>query len=336
MAFTEASLATNLLNPATLSFCLGAFARFVKSELVIPKDVYAGISLFLLFAIGLKGGYELSEVSMAAFWGPASVTLILGIVTPLIAYTVGRRLGRLSVVDSAAIAAHYGSVSAVTFIAAQGFVTEMVSQRPDLQPLEGYLPTLVALLESPGITIALLLGVLLGNSSSERSKLSLIHEVLTGKTLFLLLGGLVIGSMIGEQHWGGIAPLFDPKGGIFRGLLCIFLLEMGISAASRLGEIRKAGVAMVAMGVGLPLINAAIGVSLGYLSGLSVGGTAVLATMAASASYIAAPTAVQATLPSANPAYYLTLALAITFPFNIVIGIPLYFSMTEWFFKTMM
>lgn len=335
MSPSEATLASNLLNPATLSFCLGAVARFVKSELVIPKDVYAGISLFLLFAIGLKGGYELSEVSLSAFWGPALATLALGLVTPLIAYVAGRRIGKLSVVDSAAIAAHYGSVSAVTFIAAQGFVGEMVALRPDLPRLEGYLPTLVALLESPGITLALLLGGLLGEGASDRSKVSIIHEVVTGKTLFLLLGGLVIGSMIGEKHWGGIAPLFDPKGGIFRGLLCIFLLEMGIAAASRLGEIKKAGLAMVAMGIGLPLLNAIIGIALGYFSGLSLGGTAVLATMAASASYIAAPTAVQATLPSANPAYYLTLALAITFPFNIVVGIPLYFALSEWFFKAM-
>jgi hypothetical protein len=163
----------------------------------------------------------------------------------------------------------------------------------------------------------------------------MIHEVVTGRTMFLLLGGLVIGSVMGTRNWDSISPFFDPKGGVFRGLLCVFLLEMGISAASRLSEVRKLGFFMVAFGIVMPLLNAILAIGLGYLAGLSIGGTAVLATMAASASYIAAPPAVRATLPDANPALYLTLALAITFPFNIVVGIPLYFEMTEWFFKIM-
>jgi hypothetical protein len=301
--------------------------------LSVPKDVYAGISLFLLFAIGLKGGHELSQATFATLVGPASATLVLGLLTPLLAYATLRKVGRLSVVDSAGIAAHYGSVSAVTFIAAQTFVSEVIASRPGMAPLEGYLPTLVALLESPGITVALALGVFLGKRSSDRSTGSLIHEILTGRTLFLLAGGLVLGSLMGTKNWEAISPFFDPKGGVFKGLLCIFLLEMGISAASRLGEIKKAGPFMVAFGMVMPVVNATMAIALGQISGLSLGGTAVLATMAASASYIAAPPAVRAALPEANPAYYLTLALAITFPFNIVVGIPLYFQMTEWYFN---
>jgi hypothetical protein len=150
--------------------------------------------------------------------------------------------------------------------------------------------------------------------------------------MFLLVGGMVLGSVMGEQNWKSIAPCFDPAGGVFRGLLCIFLLEMGISTASRLSEVRGSVLLLVGFGLALPLLNATVAVTVGALSGLSVGGAAVLATMAASASYIAAPPAVRATLPDANPAYYLTMALAITFPFNIVIGIPLYFSMSEYVF----
>jgi hypothetical protein len=242
-------------------------------------------------------------------------------------------VGRLSIIDSAGIAAHYGSVSAVTFIAAQAFVNEILLTRPDLPPLEGYLPTLVALMESPGIHVALALGIFLGNTSSSRSTASLLHEVLTGRTMFLLVGGLIIGSVIGTKNWQTIAPLFDPTGGVFKGLLCIFLLEMGISAASRMGELKHVGLFLVGFGVSIPVIHALLAIPLGHLAGLSLGGTAILATMAASASYIAAPPAVKASLPAANPAYYLTLAMAITFPFNIVIGIPLYFTLTELYFN---
>lgn len=333
MSANFVGVSSNLLSPLTLSFCLGAFARLARSELSVPKDVSAGISLFLLFAIGLKGGHELAHASFSALIGPAVATILLGIITPLSAYGILRRVGRLSVADSAGISAHYGSVSAVTFIAAQTFVTAALASRPGAAPLEGYLPTLVALMESPGIHIALALGVFLGNRSENSSTAALLHEVVTGRTMILLVGGLLIGSVMGPQNWETVAPLFDPKGGIFKGLLCIFLLEMGLSAASRFGEIRRVGWFLLGFGIITPVLHAAIAIPLGYLSGVSLGGTAVLATMAASASYIAAPPAVRSTLPDANPAYYLTLALAITFPFNIVVGIPLYFHLTELFFN---
>ena len=319
----------------TLSFCLGAAARLVRSELTVPKDMYAGISLFLLFAIGLKGGHELSHATFGALVGPAIVTIALGIITPLTAYGILRRLRGLSVANSAGIAAHYGSVSAVTFIAAQTFVSDVILTRSDLPPLEGYLPTLVALMESPGIHIALAIGVLCGERAGTRSTTSLLHEVITGRTMILLVGGLIIGAVMGAKNWNTVAPLFDPTGGVFKGLLCIFLLDMGIAAASRLGEVRSVGWFLLAFGLTLPILHALIAIPLGHVSGLSLGGTAVLATMAASASYIAAPPAVRASLPDANPAYYLTLALAITFPFNIVVGIPLYFHMTEWYFTAL-
>jgi hypothetical protein len=333
MSYNSIFVSSSLLSPMTLSFCLGAFARFAKSELTVPKDTYAAISLFLLFAIGFKGGHELSHAAFASLLAPGAVTILLGIITPLTAYAILRGVGRLPVADSAGVAAHYGSVSAVTFIASQTFVSEMILTHPGLPPLEGYLPTLVALMESPGIHVALALGVFLGSRTRDRSTASLLHEIVTGRTMVLLVGGLVIGSLMGNKNWEAIAPLFDPAGGVFKGLLCIFLLEMGMSAAARFGEIKRVGWFMVAFGVTVPLLHAAIAIPLGHASGLSLGGTAVLATMAASASYIAAPPAVRATLPDANPAYYLTLALAITFPFNILFGIPLYFHVTEMYFN---
>lgn len=319
-------LTTNLLSPITLCFCLGMFARLVRSELSVPKEVYMGISLYLLLALGLKGGVELAEASLASIMGPALITVLIGCITPLTAYGILRRFGRFSVADSAGIAAHYGSVSAVTYIAAQAFMTEMISLNPSLPPLEGYLPTLLALLESPGIHIALAIGVLKGAGSLSRSKASLLHEVLTGRTMMLLVGGLIIGMCMGHKNWEVIAPLYDPKGGVFRGLLCIFLLEMGIVAGARLGDFRRVGLFLAAFGVTVPVLHAVLAIVLGHLSGLSMGGSVVLATMAASASYIAAPPAVRLAIPDANPSYYLTLALAITFPFNIVVGIPLYYE----------
>jgi hypothetical protein len=333
MSYNAIIVSSSLLSPMTLSFCLGAAARLVRSELTVPKDVYAGISLFLLFAIGLKGGHELSHATVTAIMGPAAITILLGILTPLSAFFILRSIGRLSVADSAGIAAHYGSVSAVTFIASQAFVSELITARPDLPPLEGYLPTLVALMESPGIHIALALGVFLGTRSGDRNAASLLHEVVTGRTMVLLVGGLLIGSVMGAKNWEAIAPLFDPTGGVFKGLLCIFLLEMGMAAASRIKEIRSVGWFLLAFGVTVPVLHAFLAIPLGHLAGLSLGGTAVLAAMAASASYIAAPPAVRATLPEANPAYSLTLALAISFPFNIVLGIPLYFHVSEWYFN---
>lgn len=333
MSYNAISVSSSLLSPLTLSFCLGAVARLVRSELAVPKDVYSGIALFLLFGIGLKGGHELAHASVSAILAPAAVTLLIGTITPLSAFFILRKLGGLSIADSAGVAAHYGSVSAVTFIAAQAFVSDIIATHPGMQPLEGYLPTLVALMESPGIHIALALGVLLGTRSGERSTASLLHEVLTGRTMVLLVGGLIIGSAMGANNWETIAPLFDPTGGVFKGLLCIFLLEMGMAAASRFKEIRSVGWFLLLFGVTVPVFHALLAIPLGHVAGLSLGGTAVLAAMSASASYIAAPPAVRATLPDANPAYYLTLALAITFPFNIVFGIPLYFQISEWYFN---
>jgi hypothetical protein len=337
-------LKINLCSPLTLAFALGVFARLVKSELALPRDLYTSLSIYLLFALGLKGGVELSHSSLTEISGPAFVTLLLGFITPVTSYLVLRRLGRFSIADAAGIAAHYGSVSAVTFIAAQQFVTSAGF------PAEGFMPTLLTILEIPGIQVALAIGAFqMARSSrhsasdgkldgasvpvasaigSERKTRELMHELLTSRSMMLLVGGLVIGASVGDSGWKMVQPVFE---GLFKGLLTIFLLEMGLAAGSRLGDLRHAGLFLLGFGIIMPIVHGSLGAYLGSLSGLSVGGCTVLGTMAASASYIAAPPAVRMTLPEANPTFYLTAALAITFPFNLVFGIPIYFAISTYF-----
>lgn len=321
-------LQTNLLSPITLCFILGLIAKLIHSEFSLPKDIYMGISIYLLFALGLKGGVELADASFSSILAPVIATLAIGCITPVSAYLILRKIGRFSISDSAGIAAHYGSVSAVTFIASQSFINEMSLKNPHIPPLEGFMPTLLALLESPGIHIALAIGAI--NTAKRGQNISkVLHEVLTARTMVLLAGGLIIGSLIGHKNWDVIAPFYDTKGGVFRGLLCIFLLEMGIVAGSRMSDLKKAGIFLFGFGTIVPILHGTLAILLGTMAGLSIGGCTVLAAMAASASYIAAPPAVRVTLPDANPSYYLTSALAITFPFNIIIGIPLYFEISK-------
>jgi hypothetical protein len=315
-------LTRNLLSPLALSFALGMLARAAKSEFQLPKDVYTGLSVYLLFAIGLHGGIELAHVTLGEIAWPATATLFLGCLTPVSAYAVLRYVGRLGIQDSAGIAAHYGSVSAVTFIAAQQFTKALGA------PAEGYMPTLLTLLEFPGIHIALAIGVLKSNAGGQPIS-EVLHEVFTGRTVVLLLGGLVIGFVTGDQNWESIAPFYDTKSPIFKGVLCLFLLEMGVLAGSRLGDLKKVGPFLLGFGILMPIIHGTLGAWLGSMAGLSIGGATVLATLAASASYIAAPPAVRMTLPEANPTFYLTASLAITFPFNLLAGIPIYFRVAQ-------
>lgn len=312
-------LRQNLLSPIALAFALGVFAKLVRSEFQLPKDVYMGISIYLLLALGLHGGAELAHAPLATIAWPALVTIVLGLITPVTSYVVLRRVGRFGVQDAAGIAAHYGSVSAVTFIAAQQF-TQAMGATP-----EAFMPTLLTLLESPGIHLALAIGAINAGAAGRPLKETL-HEVLTGRTMILLVGGLVVGWAMGDKNWQAIASFFDTQGAAFKGALVIFLLEMGVVAGSRLADLAKAGPFLLAFGTIMPVLHGALGAALGSLAGLGVGGATVLAAMAASASYIAAPPAVRLTLPEANPTYYLTSALAITFPFNILVGIPIYFE----------
>ncbi|MDP1797688.1 MAG: sodium-dependent bicarbonate transport family permease [Planctomycetaceae bacterium] len=326
-------LRINLCSPLSLAFVLGVFSRLVRSELSLPRELYASLSIYLLLALGLKGGVELSHSTFNELVWPAVVTIGLGCLTPVTSYLALRKLGKFGVADAAGIAAHYGSVSAVTFIAAQQFVQTMG------HPAEGYMPTLLTLLESPGIHIALGIGAIQTarlaaqqpasgtDIDSKRRPLSeVLHEVLTARSMILLVGGLVVGCIMGVKGYEPVKPFFE---GMFKGALTLFLLEMGLSAGARLGDLKTAGPFLLGFGMVMPVIHGVLGVLLGHWAGLSIGGATVLGTMAASASYIAAPPAVRMTLPEANPTLYLTAALAITFPFNIVLGIPLYFQVAK-------
>jgi hypothetical protein len=317
-------LRTNLFSPLVLAFALGIFARLVRSELSLPRDLYTSLSIYLLFALGLKGGVELSETSFHAIALPGLGTIALGILTPISAFLVARYLGGFGQVDSAAIAAHYGSVSAVTFIAATQFAS-----RVGAEP-EGFMPTLLTLLESPGIHVGLAIGAFFRSRSKLYKALhpsrSIAHEILTARSMILLVGGLLIGFLIGVKSYEPVKPFFE---GGFKGALVLFLLEMGLVAGERIGDLRRAGIRLVAIGILLPILHGTLGVLVGAMAGLSLGGQVVLGSMAASASYIAAPPAVRLTLPEANPTYFLTASLAITFPFNLVIGIPLYYAIAN-------
>jgi len=307
----------NLTSPAVLCFVIGLLAVAVRSDLRLPDQVGSLISTYLLLAIGLKGGSRLKDASVGDIWAPVLVTLILGALTPVVAFVVGRRFARLGVVDSAALAAHFGSVSAVTFTAAEVFAR---SADPST---EGFLPALVAILEVPGIVIALVLAVRLTGSGRLREA---VREVLTGKSVLLLLGGLLIGFVASDDTFAKVSPFFID---LFPGMLCLFLLDLGTLAGQRFAYLRRAGARLMTMAIGLPIVFGTIGVLLGTASGLSAGGAAVLGAMAASASYIAAPAAVRVALPDADIGLCLGAAIGVTFPFNLIVGIPLYTEISQ-------
>ncbi len=309
-------LRLNLLSPMVLAFALGMAARLLKSDLAFPEALYTALSIYLLFAIGFKGGVELSKTPVVLLLLPALATLFLGLLRPLSGYLLARRFLGVGRADAGALAAHYGSVSAVTFLAALTFA-QGVGHRP-----EGFLPTLVALLEVPGIVLALFLAKRGGGNLGEA-----FREVLTGKSVVLLLVGLLIGALSGEAGMERVKPFFvDP----FYGALTLFLLDLGMVAASRFAALRQVGLRLLLFGTLLPLLHGALGVWVGHLAGLSPGGATVLGAMSASSSYIAAPAAVRIALPEANPSLYLTASLAVTFPFNLVLGIPVYHAIAKW------
>ena len=301
------------IDPVVLFFLLGLIARLSRSDLRLPEALYETLSVYLLLAIGLKGGAELARQPLGSVLPVALTGVALSALLPLLAYPVLRRLGRLAQVDAASIAAHYGSVSVVTFAVAQSLLAR------EGVAVEAQMPVLVALMEAPGIIVGILL--------ARRGDLSgvgwgrLAHETLFGKAVYLLLGGLLIGWLVGPEGMAPMKPLF---GDLFRGVLCLFLLEMGLVAGSRLPELRRAGPFLVVFGVVAPVVFAAIGLACGRALGLSVGGCAILATLCASASYIAAPTAMRIAVPQANPALSIGTALGVTFPFNLTLGIPAY------------
>jgi uncharacterized protein len=312
-----------MIDVVVLFFLLGVFARLVGSDLRLPEALYETLSIYLLLAIGLKGGLELSRQPLSALAPEIAACLAMGFAIPFLLYPALRAL-RLSAVDAASLGAHYGSVSVVTFaVATAALAREGLAY-------EAHAPLWVAVLEAPGLIAGILLArwgmAGAGPAPAARGWGALAHEVLFGKSVLLLLGGLAIGAVAGDAGTKPIAAVFiDP----FKGVLALFLLELGLVAGGRLAELRRFGGVVVVIGVVVPPLLALLGTGVGLLLGLSTGGVALMATLAASASYIAAPTAMRIALPQANAALSITAALGVTFPFNIVVGIPLYIELAR-------
>lgn len=310
-------LLANLSSPVVLAFALGLFARAVRSDLEIPNQIQTYLSIFLLLAIGLKGGVALRGQEPTALALLLAMTLAAGAVTALSAYAMAKWwLGDVRR-EAAAMAAHYGSVSAVTFIAANQFVERAGT------PAEGVMVALLVALEVPALLIGLALG---RGGQSDAASHNTLREVFTGKTAILLLGGLAIGAIAGP---GGITSVDDMYFALFQGVLMLFMLDMGMTAANRLAELRRGWLKLAVFATVLPLLHGIVGVALAHACGLSIGGTTVFAAMLSSASYIAAPAAVRAGLPEADVGRCITAALGLTFPFNLAIGIPLYASLAQ-------
>ena len=312
-----AAITDSLLTAPVIAFLVALVATLAKFEVRLPESLYPILSTFLLLAIGLKGGKALAAASPGDIWKPLVASLALGVVTPVVAFILFRVLNRLDTVNSAALAAHYGSVSAVTFTV---LLSSLDTRGIDY---EGFVAGLLAVLEIVGIIVALFLAR--GSSSGDGWK-SALGEVVRGRSIALLVTGLVVGAVVGADRMAPTDPLFV---GLFAGALTLFLIEMGVIAAERLRDISSAGWRMVALGVLIPLVNGLLGALLGTAAGLSTGGVAVMATLAGSASYIAAPAAVRIALPQASPGLYVTASLGVTFPFNLTLGIPYYIALAQ-------
>lgn len=319
------ALSANLLSPAVLFFALGIVAALLKSDLTFPEALYVTLTIYLLTALGFKGGVAIHEAGLVKVIIPAFAAMLLGALIPLWTYPLLRFGGGLRPVDAAAIAAHYGSVSAVTFITATNYLKGIN------ESYESYATAFLAVMESPAIVV----GVLLGKMKLKQQSAifngplrAVLREAFFGRSVFLLLGSLLVGMACGKTGMEKVEPFFVTP---FQGVLALFLLEMGLVAGSRLGDLKKVGAFLIAFGLIMPILHGCIGVLLGKYAGLSVGGTTLMGVLAASASYIAAPAAMRLSLPEANPALYLTPSLAVTFPFNITFGIPIYHSLAKYF-----
>ncbi len=311
---------SNLLNPPILFFFLGMIAVFLRSDLEIPNPLPKLLSLYLLLSIGFKGGVELAKSGLSS---QVFITLLAAIImaalVPLYAFAVLRR--KLDGPNAAAIAATYGSVSAVTFIAATSFLSQLKIES------SGYMVAAMALMESPAIVIGVSLArryaapqSTLGTSTAHQGG-ELWREAFFNGSVLLLMGSLLIGALTGERGYEALKPFTSD---IFKGMLCLFLLDMGLVSARRIAALKKVGGFLLGFAILLPLFNAMIGIGLAKMLGLSVGDALLFCVLCASASYIAVPAAMRLAVPEANPGLYVSMALALTFPFNIIVGLPLY------------
>jgi hypothetical protein len=305
---------TNITSIPVLAFALGVLASRLKTDLSVSKGTYEAISFVLLLSIGLKGGVALGHENFDAVALPLALTFLAGITIPLIAFVLLRFVPALKRIDRGAVAAHYGSTSLVTFSAALVFMDQAKIH------YEGLVTTLLVAMEIPGILIGIVLAT---GGFKGLGNVRVLREVFLGKTVLLLLGGLLMGLIAGGNAYDKVKPLF---GDLQSGLLVLFLLTLGIKAGDRLPEFKNLGWRMVLFALVMPVLAGVIGAGLGTLAGLSTGGATALAVLCASASYIAAPAAVAIALPNANGSIPLLCSLGITFPFNLLVGIPLYYT----------
>jgi hypothetical protein len=307
---------SNILNPPVLFFFLGIVAILVKSDLEIPPPVPKLLSLYLLFAIGFKGGVELAKSGISQ---EVILTILAAILmacaVPLYTFFILKL--RLDPYNAAAIAATYGSISAVTFITASSFLQQLGIE------FDGYMVAALALMESPAIIVGLILVNLFTTDQKERefNWSEVLQEAFLNGSVFLLIGSLLIGVLTGERGWHTLSPFTQD---MFYGILTFFLLDMGLVAAKRIKDLEKTGVFLISFAIVIPIINAAIGMLIARVIGMPQGDALLFAVLCASASYIAVPAAMRLTVPEANPSLYISTALAVTFPFNIIVGIPIY------------
>ncbi len=311
-----------LTSPVILFFVLGFLAAMARSDLSIPEAFGKAMSIYLMAAIGIKGGVEVAKSGFTADLAAAAMLgLTLSFLIPFLAFWLLVSIGKLSRINAGAVAAHYGSVSVVTFVTAKEILTGQ-----GLAPA-GYMVAVLALMETPAIISGLYLARR-GETKqpNDHNGNSMLHEVFTNGSVVLLVGAFVIGLVAGEDGFAPVKPLFDTG---FRGVLCLFLLDMGLVAARRLVQSRAISVRLAILAIGLPLINGTIGVIGGTLIGLDVASTAALGVLAASASYIAVPAAMRMALPEADPGIYLSMSLGITFPFNVIFGITIFATLAQ-------
>ena len=309
---------SNLVSVGVLAFVFGFIAARVKSDVRVPEQIYQFLSIYLLFGIGLKGGHSLKSVSFEEVVTPAVTTVIVGALIPVLAFISLRLIRALSVVDRGSIAAHYGSTSLVTFSAGLLFLES------NSIFVEGFAPALLTLMEIPGLIVGIYLGSRTPGSEVKWSET--LKEVLLGKTVLLLFGGLFIGAVSSNEGYEKVSPFFI---GLLSGLLVLFLLHLGYLAGFNFSEVRKVGKPLIVFGLVFPLVVGITGVAIGGAIGLSVGGATILGVLCASASYIAAPAAVGVALPKANATLALMSSIGVTFPFNLIVGIPVYFKVAE-------
>lgn len=310
-------IAQTLTSPIILFFVLGMVAGFARSDLTIPEAVAKGLAIYLMAAIGLKGGVSVAANGYTAELGiSAAAGVALSFLIPIPAFLLLRSVGRLDRVNAAAVAAHYGSVSLVTFVVA----TELLKSNGLAVP--GFMAAVLALMETPAIITGLLLARhKRSGDQAVPAGSGLLHEVLLNGSVVLLVGSFMIGLVAGPSGFAPVSPVFEVG---YRGVLCLFLLDMGLLASRRLLNTRALSLPLAGLAVLLPLLNGTIGLLVATAIGLDVSTAATLGILAASASYIAVPAAMRLALPEADPGVYLSMSLGITFPFNVIFGIPLF------------